>query len=266
MSADSLGDRMKVYERIEAARVLIPHLPIYARLDGRCFSLFTKRMRRPYDDRMVSGMIETTKRLVEGTHAILGYTQSDEISLAWHFPEPKSESLFGGKVQKLVSILAATATAEFNKLMALYIADNGGVALPVFDCRVFNLPSMDELANVFLWRELDATKNAISMAAHHFFSAAQLHGKSGSQKQEMLFQERRLNFNDYPAAFKRGTFVRRTTVERTLAPSELDRIPYAHRPTGPVIRSCVTEVDMPPLRSVTNRVGALFGSEDPSVA
>jgi len=36
--SDNLGDRMKMYEGIEHGHILMPHLPIYARLDGKCFS------------------------------------------------------------------------------------------------------------------------------------------------------------------------------------------------------------------------------------
>ena len=41
----------------------------------------------------------------------------------------------------------------------------------------------------------------------HYFSPKQLHGKDGKQKQEMLFQEHQVNFNDYPPFFKRGTSI-----------------------------------------------------------
>ena len=78
---DSFGDRMKMYEGIEASRILMPGLPICVRLDGRAFHTFTRGLNRPYDERLSRMMIETTKRLVEDTHALIGYTQSDEISL-----------------------------------------------------------------------------------------------------------------------------------------------------------------------------------------
>jgi len=260
---DDLGDRMKLYEGIECDRILIPRLPIYARLDGRCFSNFTRGMDRPYDARMTRMMIDTTKYLVEETHAIMGYTQSDEISLAWHFLEPKSEPLFGGKFHKLHSVLAGLASAKFNQLCH-YVGLNDTLA--VFDCRVFNLPNQDEAANAFLWRELDATKNAISMAASYYFSHKQLHGKDGKQKQEMLFQEHGVNFNDYPAFFKRGTFVKRISEERELTVEELERIPEKHRPIGPVMRSKIVELEMPKFLTVTNRVGVIFNGEEPNVA
>ncbi len=84
-------------------------------------------------------------------------------------------------------------------------------------------------------RERDATKNAISMAARALFSYQTLHEKTGDEMQEMMFGEG-VNFNDYPAPFKRGTFVLRRTVMRELEPETLAKIPPAHRPQGPIER------------------------------
>ena len=50
----ALGNRMKLFEGLEAKRMLMPKLPIIARIDGKCFSKFTKGMERPYDERMSS--------------------------------------------------------------------------------------------------------------------------------------------------------------------------------------------------------------------
>lgn len=44
---ETFGDRMKTYESIETGRKFIPLLPVYARIDGRCFSKFTRDMDRP---------------------------------------------------------------------------------------------------------------------------------------------------------------------------------------------------------------------------
>jgi tRNAHis guanylyltransferase len=87
---DALGDRMKGYESAEAGRRLMPLVPVMARIDGRCFSSFTRGMRRPYDPTMSEAMIDTTVQLVKETNACMGYTQSDEITLAWHSTDPKS--------------------------------------------------------------------------------------------------------------------------------------------------------------------------------
>ncbi len=258
---DDFGDRMKRYEAAETERYFMPLLPVYARIDGRCFSAFTRDLNHPYDIRITRAMVETTKFLVADTQATIGYTQSDEISLVWLQERYDSEMIFSGKVQKLTSVLAGLATAKFNHvcLEDARLVDRVREQLPVFDCRDFQLPNRTEAANMFLWRERDATKNAISMAARHFYPHKQLHGKTGVEMQELIFQKGQ-NFNDYPAFFKRGTVVRRITTERPFTEEELARIPEQHRPSPAslVSRSSVVELAMPVFSKVTNREAVIF--------
>src|SRR5262249_26688662 len=156
---DDFGDRMKRYEAAETERYFMPLLPVYARIDGRCFSAFTRGLDRPFDLRITRAMVETAKFLVEKTHARIGYTQSDEISLVWQQDRYDSEVFFNGKVQKLVSGLASLATAKFNHLSLATdgLRERTAEMMPVFDCRVFQLPNRTKAVNAFLWREKDAT-------------------------------------------------------------------------------------------------------------
>jgi tRNA(His) guanylyltransferase len=259
--SDDLGDRMKAYEARETERRFLPMLPVYARIDGRSFSAFTRDFARPFDETMSRAMIQTTRVLIGKTHARIGYTQSDEINLVWLGERYDSSIFFEGKVLKMASVLAALATAAFCREMSGHID-----RLPHFDCRVFQLPNRTEAANVFLWRELDATKNAISMAARSVYSHKALDHKNGAEMQEMLFAKG-INFNDYPASFKRGTFLRRLTVERPFTAAELARIPEKHRPEDDALitRSQVAALDMPRFASVTNREAVIFDGADPIV-
>lgn len=81
---------------------------------------------------------------------------------------------------------------------------------------------------------------------------------------EMIFQKGQ-NFNQYPAFFKRGTFVRRITEERPFSAEELARIPEKHRPALEtlVARSRFVELDMPVFTKVTNRAAVIFDAADP---
>jgi tRNA(His) 5'-end guanylyltransferase len=262
---DALGDRMKAYEARETGRRFLPMLPIYARIDGRNFSAFTRDMERPFDARMTASMVETTKGLIAASHARIGYTQSDEISLVWLADRYDSGIFFDSKVMKMTSVLAGVATANF--IREIHRAGFGSEyedRLPHFDCRVFQLPNKTEAANAFLWRELDATKNAISMAARSIYSHKSLDHKDGAEMQEMLFAKG-INFNDYPASFKRGTFMRRENVERSLSDEELARIPERHRPApgALVTRSEIRVLAMPKFRTVTNREAVIFDGAMP---
>jgi tRNA(His) 5'-end guanylyltransferase len=148
----------------------------------------------------------------------------------------------------MISTLAALATVRFSSVCQSSggeLAKRATERLPTFDARVFQLPTLDECANSFLWRELDATKNSISMAAQSVFSHNELQGVSWAQKQEMLFQRAGINFNDYPAFFKRGSWFARRKNLRSLTLDELERIPEKYRPTGPVERTEVVEINKP---------------------
>jgi len=265
MKKDDFGDRMKLYEGMEADRFLMPGLPICVRLDGRAFHTFTRGLKRPYDERISRMMIETTKTLVEESHAIIGYTQSDEITLIFA-PTLRLDSMFfGGRVSKLTSTLASICTARFNELKTEMLPEKRKT-LATFDCRVWSPPTKEEAVNILLWRELDATKNSISMAASTYYSHKFLQGKSGSEKQELLFQKG-INWNNYPAFFKRGTYVKRVVYTRKLSPTELDKLPPKHnaRVSGDCLltRSEVRELDMPVFRKISNRVGVIFDNADP---
>ena len=266
MTKDNLGDRMKAYEAQETERRFIPGLPVYARIDGRGFSKFTRGMERPYDHRMSAAMVGTTRTLVENTHATIGYVQSDEISLVW-IPSENGSGWFDGKIFKMTSVLAGLATIGFTNALLLEFSNWCGLPLlkklPHFDARVISMPSETEAANMLLWRNLDATKNAISMAAHHYYSHRELQGKTGAEKQEMIWQKG-INFNDYPPFFKRGVFAKRITVQRQFTPVELAAIPekYRPKPDSVINRSEIDTFDLPPLNKIANLTDVLFRSAE----
>lgn len=260
--SDEFGARMKAYEAVETARRLDVLLPIYARIDGRSFSRFTRGMDRPFDRRMTDAMIETTKYLVDKTHARIGYTQSDEISLIWLAGGENSNIFFSGKVQKMVSVLASMAAAKF----ATVTPDGYRDRIPHFDTRVFQLPSTTEAANATLWRAMDARKNAISMVAQSLFSHKALFMKDQKAMLAMI-TERGIDFEaDYAECFKRGSFIQRITELRPLTEEEIARIPEAYRPTGDVQRSSVKIIEMPPFNTVANRERVIFEGAAPIVS
>jgi len=257
---DKMGDRLKAIEMMEAGRKFLPLLPICARIDGRSFSKFTKGLARPYDKRMSDLMIETTKYLVDAACAKVGYTQSDEISLLWYENDVKQTSFFDGRIQKMVSILGSMATGYFNRHVEGVLGKLYWDRFPMFDARVWTVPTLEEAANVLLWREWDATKNSIGMAASHYYSHNQLMGKNSSEKQELLFQKG-INWNDYPTFFKRGTYVTKRKMMTPFSAFELDKLPPKHAArTNPALLVERTIIETPELQlgKVVNKIDVLF--------
>lgn len=264
-SKDLLGDRMKMYEGYESDRRLMPLLPVVARLDGAGFSKFTKGMDRPVDTRFRDAMTALACFLVEMSGAKMGYTQSDEITLVWYSDNLKSQIFFDGRVLKMATHLAARASVFFNQHIEKYMSEYAS-RNPVFDCRVHNVPTQIEAANNVLWREFDATKNSITMLAQCHFSHKQLMGKSGKDKLDMLIAKG-INWNSYPASFKRGVYVQRRKVLRRFSSEELQRLPEKHEaranPNMVIERQEVQVIEMPIFQKVTNRVEVVFGGADP---
>lgn len=211
----ALGDRVKRYE--QAAHTVLPRrCYTLIRCDGRAFHSYLRGADKPFDYAFMDDMDATAAALcAEISGAAFAYVQSDEISvLLTDFATHGTEPWFGGEVQKMVSIAAATATAALNARR--YDGPNGAPGtdrLATFDARVFTLADAAEVGNYFIWRQRDAVRNSITMAAQALFSHKQLNGVNSDQKQQLLW-ESGINWNDYPDGAKRGRIVTRKTGER----------------------------------------------------
>lgn len=211
MSGVSLGDRMKGYEAVFDG-ALVRRSPVIVRVDGKAFHSLTRGMERPFDYDFAKCMNTAAIALCEEAQgAKLAYAQSDEISVVLtDYDTLQTEGWFGYRVQKMASVAAAIATAAFGEEFRVRFPDR--TSRPLFDARVFVLPR-DEVVNYFVWRQRDAVRNSISATAQAHFSPRELHGKDSGQMQEMLFQQKGINWNNTPIAFKRGRCVVRETFD-----------------------------------------------------
>lgn len=234
MDKTTLGDRMKNnYENI-SRYYLTRRMPVIIRIDGKAFHTFTRGFKKPFDDILVSTMQDTMKYLCENIQGcVLGYTQSDEISLVLtDYAELTTDAWFGNNLQKMCSVSASMATLAFNKFFSGRVQEFmydccdefGDDVLPekqndyelahnvyfkkfnaaMFDSRVFTIPK-EEVCNYLIWRQQDATRNSIQSVGQANFSQKELHGKSCNNIQDMLMLQKSINWNDYSTTLKRGS-------------------------------------------------------------
>ena len=226
---DELGKRMKQNYEMRARSSLVRRMPVAIRIDGKAFHTFTKGLKRPFDEILMTSMKETMLDLCKNIQGcVFGYTQSDEITLILcDYQTITTDAWFDYEVQKITSISASMATLYFNQHFAKnadYWVDNYFEAWhhnedddkylealdkccrvgAMFDARCFNIPK-EEVCNLIYWRQLDATRNSIQMVGQAFFSHRQLHGKSCNDIQDMLMNEYKINWNNYSSDKKRGT-------------------------------------------------------------
>ena len=253
---DSLGDRMKENYENRSKTYLVRRMPVIIRLDGRAFHTFTRGMKKPYDEIFHNTMNATMKYLCENIQGCkLGYTQSDEITLLLtDYDTLTTDAWFDYNVQKICSVSASMATMAFNKylrenwrkecsslidlLMSTvdYVDEKyldtleSKLDSAMFDARCFNIPE-EEVTNCFIWRQQDATRNAIQMLGQCNFSHKELHGKSCNDIQDMLMLQKGINFNDMPTEFKRGVCCVKVTKENVdidMSTKEVTRTCHSH--------------------------------------
>lgn len=233
---DELGMRMKeFYEGVPKTR-LMRRTPVAIRIDGKAFHTFTRGFQKPFDEVLIKSMQETMKYLCENIQGcVLGYTQSDEITLILvDYKRLNSSAWFDYEVQKMCSIAASMATMAFNRAFKRNFYEwknkicsinylnplNAPIAAndkrligiynkalskgAMFDARCFNIPR-EEVTNLVYWRQLDATRNSIQMVGQANFSHGELQNKSCNAIQDMLHEQRGINWNDYPTHMKRGS-------------------------------------------------------------
>ena len=230
---DELGTRMKTfYEEVPKTR-LVRRMPVAIRIDGKAFHTFTRGFQKPFDEILVKSMQDTMKYLCENIQGcVLGYTQSDEITLILvDYQNLNSCAWFDYEVQKVCSIASSMATMAFNKFFTKNVnyfemthehddtineycttLVNAAEKGAMFDARCFNIPK-EEVCNLIYWRQLDATRNSIQMVGQANFSHKELQKKSCNMIQEMLFAEKGINWNDYPTYLKRGSCCIKTTIQ-----------------------------------------------------
>lgn len=241
MDNSELGIRMKELYEKPARTQLLRRMPVAIRIDGKAFHTFTLGFKKPFDKVLMNSMADTMQYLCENIQGcVLGYTQSDEITLILvDYQTFRTDAWFDYQVQKMTSVAASMATMAFNRAFEMYAnshigyLDRTGFILTTsgekyagslrramrqracFDARCFNIPK-EEVTNLIYRRQLDATRNSIQMVGQANFSQGRLDHKTCEDIQEMLFQEKGINWNDYSIPEKRGCCCIKTEEQETI--------------------------------------------------
>lgn len=202
---EKFGDSFKEKER-QLSLKIDRNKPYFAvRIDGRGFSKFTKRMKFKQDSflnkELSEMMMETTKLLMENWQASIGYTQSDEITLIFRTERKQ----FDGKVQKLVSLIAAQTSVLFNKILSNKLSENK-------ETNEVRLDDEKDVVDVLNWRLQDGVRNSILNLGYFNFNQKELHKLNCKSVQQKLLTEKNIDWNKLSNYEKYGCFFIRKQV------------------------------------------------------
>ena len=242
----TLGDRMKQYEKAILPQKIPSYQSFIIRLDGCCFSKFTKPLKKPFDIMFTKAMCFTLQDLLKKFYANTGYNHSDEITLIFNKQESElSTHLYDGRTSKLLSVIAAYCSIRFNYHFHEIINDiqfdtfNLGSSddnckndkstddertfgfidnmdkkcfEQIFDARIMILEPY-EILNHQIWRSvIDCHRNAVSTYADSVYSHETLHKKTTAEKIEML-RSKNIIWESLPTFIKYGLYCKKILYE-----------------------------------------------------
>ncbi|KAF4302203.1 putative tRNA guanylyltransferase protein [Botryosphaeria dothidea] len=214
--ANSKYEYVKSFERCQPD-ILLPNTWVVIRIDGRGFHKLTAKygFEKPNDrralDLMNAAAVAVFKELPD---LVLGYGISDEYSFIFH----KDCNLFERRAAKLITTIATTFTSHYIYLWPTYFPEKPlSPPMPSFDGRAVMYPSVQNLRDYMSWRQVDCHINnlynttfwtLIQKGGMDATAAEQrLSGTVSADKNEILFKEFGINYNNEDELYKKGSVV-----------------------------------------------------------
>ena len=251
MRFKNLEDKCQYYRGLTDYR-LLPNRDILVMLDGRSFSkLIKNNFKKPFDDDFIDMMNKTAQFLCENVQGCkFAYTQSDEISLLiTDYETTETDTLFGGRLCKIQSILASLATSEFNRQFILYNIYHGDkrnigagdcvdiiekMKMAQFDCKAWVVPSQNDAFAWFLYRQLDCVKNSKQQTAQTYLPHKQLVGHNADEQIQMVAEKNGIDWYAFDNKYKYGRFVYKVKKQMMTTLPSGETIEYTRNKFTPV--------------------------------
>eukprot|EP00116_Pleurobrachia_bachei_P008513 sb/3468775/ len=210
--AKSKFEYVRLYELDDR---MLKNVWMVVRLDGKGFHKFTEdhNFTKPNDKPALDLMTCAAKGVMSELQDIfLAYGQSDEFSFVFK----RTSTLYSRRASKIISTVCSMFTGQYvfnwSKFCSTPLKSP-----PSFDGRVILYPTERDLRNYLNWRQADCHINNLFNTC--FWTLVQkgglttqeaekrLNGSFSADKNEILFSEFGLNYNDEPAVYRKGSTI-----------------------------------------------------------
>ncbi|CAG0883781.1 unnamed protein product [Cyprideis torosa] len=210
------NSRFAYVRNFEKASICLPNTWIVVRVDGKEFHQFcdAHKLEKPNDQRCLALMNKAARCVMNlfGCDILLSYGQSDEYSFVFR----KETTWYRRREFKLLTTLVSGFSSSFvYHWPDVFGNDTKLLYPPVFDGRVVLYPSFKNLRDYLSWRQADCHINnlyntvfwALVLRGGLSRTNAQerLQGTVSGDKNEILFSEFGINYNNEPQQFRKGT-------------------------------------------------------------
>jgi tRNA(His) guanylyltransferase len=189
---------------------------IVVRIDGKAFTKFTDahQFTKPNDIQGIKLMLMAGLSVMEAfTEIFMGYGQSDEFSFVFK----KSAKLYNRRNDKILTNVLSMFTSSYVFYWNKIFFDKTLKYPPCFDGRIVLYPSFDNMKDYFSWRMVDCHINNLynttfwKLVVDGKLTKEQAHNKLkgtfSKDKNEILFKDYGVNYNNEPEVYKKGTLL-----------------------------------------------------------
>lgn len=219
-NGNTLSERMKEL-RGRTDYLLDEDKDIMIMIDGHNFSKNVKNLFVvPFSDIFAQMMNQTAIYVAKNLQGCkFAYVQSDEITFYVKTNKELREEqklgsiIYGGRLCKIQSIVAGMATKFFNYLLTDHIRNKNYSEeyivkhLIEFDCKAWNVNSMEDVYSYLIWRQNDCIRNSKQQFAQAYCSHEELIGKNTDEQIELVLKKTGKNWYKFDEGFKYGRFI-----------------------------------------------------------
>ena len=206
------NSKFEYVKKFESHAELLPNTYIVVRIDGKGFTKFTDAhsFKKPNEISGIKAMVAAGISVMKTyTEIFLGYGQSDEFSFALK----KNAKLYNRRSEKILTNIVSQFTSAYVFYWSKFFPNNPLKYPPCFDARIVLYPSFENLKDYFSWRIVDCHINnlynttfwcLVGKGLSKDEAHKKLKGTFSKDKNEILFKEFGINYNNEPIVFKRG--------------------------------------------------------------
>lgn len=217
--------KFEYVRNFEADDTCLQNCWVVVRLDGRNFHKFADQhsFKKPNDERALHLMTKCALTVMEElSDIVIAYGQSDEYSFVFK----KRSNWFKRRASKFISHVVSQFSSSFVFYWKDFFKDQSLLFPPGFDGRVVLYPSNQNLRDYLSWRQADCHINNLYNTT--FWALVQqgglsnceaeerLKGTLAADKNEILFSEFNINYNNESAMFRKGTVLLGQKVEEAI--------------------------------------------------
>ncbi|KAK5645858.1 hypothetical protein RI129_004322 [Pyrocoelia pectoralis] len=213
--------KFEYVRNFESEDRLLPNCWIVIRIDGKNFHKYSSKhnFKKPNDLRALHLMNRSALCVMkEYKDIVLSYGESDEYSFVFR----KETELHNRRGSKLLTQVTSLFSSSYVFHWRNYFNDQSMLYPPFFDGRVVLYPTDENLKDYLCWRQVDTHINNLYNTV--FWNLVQkgnltnreaqerLIGTFSSDKNEILFSEFGINYNNEPIIFRKGTILLRKKI------------------------------------------------------